>query len=139
MARPKYTITAADVNHAYFYLSTRLTMHRIDFRGEIELLDNSPEREFRELREEKRKDNRARGLNAWCEKYLDSTEWTKLKAAIRKRRERLERYSELKTVTISSKAFELLVKLSARDKVTYSDALEHYLLIAWKGQGRGKR
>lgn len=137
MARPKYTITASDVAHANFYLSTRLLMQGFAFGESVP--SKVAEKEFREAIEEKGKDKRATRLNAWCEKYLDSKEWAKLKLAIRKRRERLGRHAELKTVTISAKAFELLAKISERDEVTYSDTLEHYLQVAFKGKARKYR
>ncbi len=132
MVRPKYTITTSDVTHAKFYLSTRLLMQELTEKASVEVAKE----EFREAVDTKDKDKRATRLNAWCEKYLDSGEWAKLKLAIRKRRERLGRHAELKTVTISSKAFELLAKISERDAVTYSDTLEHYLLAAFKGKAR---
>ena len=72
-------------------------------------------------------------LNAWCEKYLPASEWKRLKAGIRKRRERWEHYGEQKTLTVSSTVHEYLVKISERDGVTYNEILEDLLSRAWRG------
>jgi len=134
MARPKYSITAADVVHAASYLKPRLQTFA------MHLLDDAPyrtaEKAFTEAIEVKAKEERATRLNAWCEKYLPTKEWVKLKTAIRKRRERKTRLGELKSISITDKAFGLLQKLSERDNVTYSDTLEHYLEKAVRGKAR---
>lgn len=133
MARPRYTITAADVVHAGTYLANRL--RNMDVRFDEDVSYKTAERKFTEAAAELRREKRAVQVNAWCEKYLSSAEWATLKLAIRKRRERRVR-TDLKTVTISARAFELLSKLSARDDVTYSDVLEKYLLKSLKAKRR---
>ncbi len=86
-------------------------------------------------------------MNAWCEKYLGAADWIKLKAAIRKRRARWERYGESTTITVSTKVQNYLVKISDRDNVTYNEILEHVLSKAWSARraipkgtaGKGRR
>lgn len=138
MARPKYEITAADVTNAKSYLQSKLRNYRIELGEDVSYYN--AEQEFLKAGEEKRKEKRAELVNAWCEKYLSSQEWYKLKLAIRKRRERLKRHNDLKTVTISARAFELLSKLATRDDVTYTEVLEHYLPKALNvGRGRAPK
>lgn len=133
MARPRYTITTADVVHASTYLANRLRNQDVRFSDDVTY--RTAERAFTEASQESRKEKRAEQVNAWCEKYLSSEEWAKFKLAIRKRRERRVR-TDLKTVTITARAFEFLSKLSERDKVTYSEILEKYLLKALNAKQR---
>lgn len=129
MPRPKYTITSDDVVHATAYLKTRLQIFAVDL-GVVS--NRTANNEFNAAVETRSKEDRAVGLQAWCEKYLSDREWTKLKTSIRKRRERKSRKGEVETVTISKKAFDLLQKLSLRDNVTYAVTLEKYLGKAWR-------
>ncbi len=125
MPRAKYRITDEDFVHASFYLGRKLQTYDIEFADEV-----SPpvaKQEFVEATHHKRKPVRVQETNAWCEKYLSGKEWERLKTAVRKRRERWHRHDDLKTVTISARAHRLLSNLSERDKVTFSEVLEHYL------------
>ncbi len=133
MARPMYTITASDVTHARAYLEPRIRNFDVGIAENVS--HRSAERAFAEAAQEPRKEKRAALLNAWCEKYLSSDEWSKLKLAIRKRRERRIR-TDQKTVTISGRAYSLLAKLALRDEVTYSEALEKHLQRALNAKRR---
>ncbi len=122
MPRTKYQITADDCQHARFYLSGKLRNY------DIEIDDYAKaEKDYQEATLAKGRKKEAELLNAWAEKYLASEEWHKLKAAIRKRRQRWEHYGEQKTITISTKAHKLLNRIAERDQVTFSEVLEHYL------------
>jgi macrodomain Ter protein organizer (MatP/YcbG family) len=137
MSRPKYTITAADVLHATFYLRPLLRSYAFDLRGDASY--RTAEKEFMEVTEIPEKKDRAEALNAWCEKYIKAKTWNNLKTSIRKRRERKQRIrnkTSLKTISVSQKAFELLSKLATRDKVTHSETLEYYLGKAVRGKPR---
>ncbi len=131
MARPRYTVTPDDVVHAGTYLVNRIRNY--DMRLDENVSYKTAERTLNAAISESRKEKRAKELNAWCEKYLSSEEWSKLKLAIRKRRERRIR-TDLKTVTISARAHELLSKLASRDNVTHSEVLEKYLLRALRSK-----
>ena len=125
MPRPRYRITAEDFLHAEFCLSARIRSYRIKFAKGVASIDARDEYDIAV-----RTTGKKQGLdllNTWCEKYLTGAEWTKLKSAIRKRRERFRRGDEQKTVTITAKAHRLLKRLSKRDNVTFSEILEHYL------------
>lgn len=138
MPRAKYNITTDDFLHANFCLSGRLRNHTIEFDEDVSPLD--AEKDYRKAVDHKRpKKQQAELLNAWCEEYLSSVEWTKLKAAIRKRRERYDRFGDLKTVTISTRAHKLLSRVADRDEVTYSEVLEHYLAKALNRRPRRKQ
>jgi macrodomain Ter protein organizer (MatP/YcbG family) len=138
MPRAKYRITEADYQHASFYLSNKLRNYRLEFDGEVNL--SELEDEFYEALTTKGAEQQVDSLNLWAEEYLSSEEWQKLKSAIRKRRQRRENYCGEKTVTISAKAHKILSQLAERDKVTYSDVLEHYLVKAVRSRrGTAKR
>ncbi len=99
--------------------------------GAIDLDDASFQTAQRELAKAclpRSKEEKAKLLNDWCEQYLTSKCWQKLKAAIRKRRER--RKGGTRVVTISARALEQLQKLSKRDQLTHSETLEKYLAKA---------
>ena len=137
MARPRYIVTAQDVTHATAYLTVRLRNYGLTLDEEVS--NSAPETRLHAAVATKGREVRAQQVNAWCEINLNSAEWQKLKTAVRKRRERMKRHNDLKTVTISARAFELLAKLSKRDNVTYSAALERYLPKALNaGRGRSK-
>jgi len=128
MARPKYRITSDDVIHATQYLSTRLLTFTVKFDDSVS--PRTAQKEFEQAVDVQSKEDRANKLHAWCEKFLGELEWGKLKTSIRKRRERKNR--ELRSVSISEKAFEFIKKLAERDNVTYSEAIEKYLGRAWR-------
>ena len=130
MPRAKYSITKEDLTHAYLYLSDRLRSWSVEF---IEEAQGEPESEFdKAVDQSKYKPaERVVNLNAWCEKYLPTDEWTKLKHAIRKRRQRQQNYGDQTTVTISTEAHKYLSRVAERDDVTLSEAVEYYLQKAW--------
>lgn len=134
MPRPRYSITTSDVNHAAAYLKPLLQTRDFELRGDASY--RAAEHQFEEAVGVREKAERAKQLNAWCEKYLFGKTWAKLKLSIRKRRERKLRIGKTKSVTISAMAFELLQKISTRDHVTYSEALEFYLGKALLGKAR---
>jgi len=125
MPRPRYQITNEDFLHAEFCLSPRIRNFRITFAKGVASIDARADYDI--TARAKEKGQRLDLLNAWCEKYLTGAEWTKLKSAIRKRRERFRRCDDQKSVTITAKAHRLLLRLSKRDEVTFSEILEHYL------------
>ena len=86
MARPKYSITSDDVIHATQYLRTRLLTLTVKFDESVS--PRAAQKEFEQAVDIRSKEDRANGVNAWCEKFLGELEWGKLKTSIRKRRER---------------------------------------------------
>jgi len=128
MPRAKYQITEDDFQHASFYLSGRLRNNGIEFDEGVNA--SKAEKQYYEAIAAKSRKKKTELLNLWAEKHLSSEEWTKLKVAVRKRRQRWSNYDEQKTVTISAKAHKLLGRIAKRDEVTFSEALEHYLAKA---------
>ncbi len=125
MPRAKYQVTDRDYTHVSAYLSDKLQLQAIDIRGNVS--PSEARREFLDVIHAGQRKGRADRLNAWCEQYLPTAEWKKLKTAVRKRRERWDRHDQLKTITISAKAHRLLVKLAGRDGITFSEVLEQRL------------
>jgi len=130
MGRPRYCITEDDYLHAYFYLSPKVRSHEIEYLKESQEFSAGKSFNRAASSEIKGKKKQAEALNAWCEKHLTSSEWQKLKQAIRKRRVRWEKAGESTTVTVSTKVRDYLANISERDDVTYNEILEHVLANA---------
>lgn len=128
MSRPKYQVTETDFTHACNYISSKLQNFEFELSEEASTTD-AKTAYFEAVQSGSRK-ARSERLNAWCEKYLSSKEWRRLTAAIRKRRERWARHDQMKSISISSKAHKLLLKVAERDNVTFSDVLEFVLAKA---------
>ncbi|GAB5406873.1 MAG: hypothetical protein Aurels2KO_51040 [Aureliella sp.] len=128
MPRSRYTVSADDLLHVTEYLANQLRDRRLDACEEAAIHD-----EFHEATQTRGgKKKRAEALNEWCETYLTRAEWSRLNTNVRKRRQRLSRYNDYASVTISARSHELLQKLSSRDNVTFSEVLEHCLTKALK-------
>lgn len=125
MSRPKYQVTETDFNHACSYISSKL--QNLEFELSKEASTTDAKSDYFEAIQGGSRKARSERLNAWCEKYLSSKEWRRLIAAIRKRRERWTRHDQVKSISISEKAHKLLVKVSERDDVTFSEVLEYVL------------
>jgi macrodomain Ter protein organizer (MatP/YcbG family) len=123
MPRPLYTITGPDKRFVVAYLERRLREP-----GYLKHLEApAAARATRAFAE-------ARGtieeLNAWAERYLDTSRWRPLKDAVRQQRRRAT-FPDLKTVTLTTQAWIYLSDLSARDQVTLSQVVERYLYKPW--------
>lgn len=125
MSRPKYQVTETDFTHACNYISSKL--QNFEFELSEEASTNDAKTAYFDAVQSGSRKARSERLNAWCEKYLSSKEWRRLVAAIRKRRERWNRHDQMKSISISEKAHKLLVKVSERDGVTFSEVLEYAL------------
>ena len=68
MARPKYSITSDDVIHATQYLRTRLLTLTVKFDESVS--PRAAQKEFEQAVDIRSKEDRANGVNAWCEKFL---------------------------------------------------------------------
>lgn len=138
MPREEYSITTVDEMHATFYLGDKLRNR--DLRFQKSDFYSSAESDFRTAVDKKTTHSRTAALNSWCKKYLSEADSGKLKVAVRKRRERWRRGDETKTITISAKAHKVLTRISKRDNVTFSQALENHLGKALNsGRGTLKR
>ncbi len=126
MSRKRYIITPSDLSTAEKYLHRKL--HEETLFDDDDLHINA-----------KRAFSRARGdaikLNRWCETWLNSEQWVKLKASLRAARKRLNDYIDENgppvTITISRDAWKILSALSKRNKLTLSEFIIKRHEKAW--------
>lgn len=125
MARSKFTITRQDKAAALAYISAKL---RDPYW---------PSEDTSRQMKAARKYHPAKGelvtLNAWCEKWLDSAQWTQLKNAIRAARKRTAdlKRDPPKSVTLSHRAWQILSELARHDGLTLSALIEDRLGKEW--------
>jgi macrodomain Ter protein organizer (MatP/YcbG family) len=132
MARPRYSITGADKRLAVQYLERRVREERDHVqRGFPSYLAHleagHAQRAVRSFEDDSRK---LETLNAWVVRYLNDAQRKQLQNAIRQSRRRAT-FPELKTITVSGKAWRYLSDLSLRDKITLSEVIERYLHAEW--------
>lgn len=107
MSRPKYRITASDLPFAHAYLLRALEDSHYIEKG------NSVAYQFRlfldriDLDDDLEHD--AEILNRWCEKYLTTKQWSRLKVTIRKMRYRQSNTDV--TITLKPKAHQKLQEI----------------------------
>ena len=94
-------------------------------------IENSTSKNMEAEKDFNQMNDNAEQLNQWCETYLDSKQWTKLKNAIRAARMRLDRKKNydksIKRIDITNQARYMLKELSKHHGVTYSGVIEMYL------------
>ncbi len=126
MSRKRYIITQSDLSAAEKYLHRKL--HEETLFDDDDGYPNA-----------KRAFSRARGdaikLNRWCECWLNTDQWIKLKASLRAARKRLNDYFDDNgppvTITISRDAWEILSNLSKHNKLTLSEFIIKRHEKAW--------
>lgn len=128
MARPKFVIeTKEDIRNATHWISGQFNnVFKFNFPCEdFEQVDEAKD-EFNNLN-----NNDSSKLNIWCEKWLDSQQWMKLKGSIRAKRLKKKRaFSEVEkviTVNLTESSYEIIKRISKRDSVTLSDVIKKYL------------
>jgi macrodomain Ter protein organizer (MatP/YcbG family) len=135
MVRARVEISTADFLHAFSYLIEGIRSFRLELESSASRSDASRElAAISGLGSAKRVEM----LNKWCSKFLSHGDWRKLKTAIRKRRQRWKNYEDTKTITVSAKVHQLLVRIAARDNVTFNEMLEHSLAKSAKVPYRNK-
>jgi macrodomain Ter protein organizer (MatP/YcbG family) len=124
MVRARFEISPADFLHAFSYLTDGLRSFRLELETSASRSDASRElAAISGLGSAKRIEM----LNKWCSNFLSQGDWRKLKTAIRKRRQRWKNYEDTKTITVSAKVHQLLLRIAERDNVTFNEVLEHSL------------
>ena len=125
MARSRFTITRQDQTAALAYISNKLRDPY--WPSEDTTRQLKAERKYKEAKRE------LVTLNEWCEKWLDSAQWTQLKNAIRAARKRTADLSRdpPKSVTLSRQAWRIISDLATRDGVTLSALIEDRLGKEW--------
>lgn len=120
MTRPKYKITASDLPFVHAYLLRALEDSHYIEQG------NSVTYQFRQFLNRIDLDDDvehdAEILNRWCEKYLSTNQWNRLKVSIRKMRYRQSNKDV--TITLKPEAHAVLQRLIDDGKASsLSDAV----------------
>lgn len=120
MSRPKYKITASDLPFVHAYLLRALEDSHYIMQG------NSVAYQFRQFLDRIDLDDDlehdAEILNRWCEKYLTTKQWSRLKVTIRKMRYRQSNTDV--TITLKPEAHQKLQELIDKGYAkTLSDAV----------------
>jgi macrodomain Ter protein organizer (MatP/YcbG family) len=125
MARSRFIITRQDKTAAVAYISNKL--RDLYWPSKDTTRQLQAERKYKDAKRE------LVTLNEWCEKWLDSAQWTQLKNAIRAARKRTAdmQRDPPKSVTLSRKAWLIISDLSKRDGVTLSALIEDRLGKEW--------
>jgi len=125
MARSRFTITRQDKTAALAYISNKIRDPY--WPSEDTTRQLKAERKYKDAKRE------LVTLNEWCEKWLDSAQWTQLKNAIRAARKRTADLSRdpPKSVTLSRQAWRIISDLATRDGVTLSTLIEDRLGKEW--------
>jgi macrodomain Ter protein organizer (MatP/YcbG family) len=125
MARSRYTITEPDMPAALVYIRSKLRDPY--WPSEDTTAQSKAERGFRTAKRD------PVTFNRWCEKNLNTAQWSQLKNAIRAARKRTADLSRdpPKTVTLSHKAWRIISDLAKRDGVTLSALIEDRLGKEW--------
>ncbi len=107
MARPKYKISASDLLFVHAYLLRALEDSHYITRG------NSVAYQFRQYLNridfDDDLEHEAEILNRWCEKYLTTQQWDRLKVTVRK--ERYRQSNTDVTITLKPNAHKVLQAL----------------------------
>lgn len=122
MPQVQYRITSEDRIHARFYIDDQLKSLMIEFKKDVERSEAI--KAWQTINASK---YTADQLQNWCDRFVSKSSWSKLRIAVRKRRQRWNRVDETKTVTISIQAYNLLRRISERDQATFSEVLEKVL------------
>ncbi|WP_250658117.1 hypothetical protein [Alkalimarinus coralli] len=112
MSRPKYKITASDLPFVHAYLLRAMEDSHYITRG------NSVSYQFRQylgrIDLDDDLEHEAEILNRWCEKYLTTEQWNRLKVSIRKMRYR-QSNTDI-TITLKPRAHKVLQTLIDQGK-----------------------
>ncbi|MDT8364743.1 MAG: hypothetical protein RQ714_08900 [Nitrosomonas sp.] len=69
-------------------------------------------------------------INAWCAKWLNDAQWEQLRQAIstaRDLQEKIRQASPLKTISLSDRAWQILIDLAQKDNTTLSNVIINHL------------
>ncbi|ABC30338.1 uncharacterized protein conserved in bacteria [Hahella chejuensis KCTC 2396] len=123
--RKKYDIQALDYEYAKRWIDNKF--HDASFPSET---DAAPERRRRAGRELARAASHG-SLNAWCEKWMSSREWSAMKNAIRAARLRREKQRgtaiPTRGVDLNVMAHQIVSALAKAEGVTISELIERKL------------
>lgn len=127
MGRAKYTITEQDLWDAWSWIRTQTDVFD---RGFSSRLDVDAYLEAKKELEPINSDN-LEGTNAWCEKWLDSRAWNRLKTTVRAKRMRSTSRRQKKQVTFDYNAWLMLSAIADAENITLSDVVSKHLRKAY--------
>ncbi|HNP51522.1 MAG TPA: hypothetical protein PKJ85_06965 [Nitrosomonas nitrosa] len=119
MAEQKYVIRQQDKNAAVSYLDQQIASNP-QWLSHDDAKRSIAEREYRDAKFE------SITLNDWCWKWLDETRWAQLKNAIQAARDRIESQKyrpQLKTISLTHNAWQILTDLAKHDEATLSEVI----------------
>lgn len=119
MADQKYIIRQQDKNAAINFLDHQMASNSYWLTGD------DTQRVIAELEYRNIKYNSI-DLNEWCKKWLNETQWMQLKNAIRIARDRIENQKyrpQLKTISLTHNAWQILTELAKHDEATLSEVI----------------
>lgn len=127
MNKQKYVIRQQDQNAAVEFLDKQISSG-LYWLGEDASQGIVAEREYQDAK------TNPNDLNAWCEKWLHETQWAQLKNAISIARDQIEKQKyrpQLKTVSLTHNAWEILSELAKNEGLTLSELIVNRLGNEW--------
>lgn len=127
MTNQEYIIRQQDKNAAVSFIDD-LIVNNSHWLALDEAQRLCAEREYQNAR------NDSVILNAWCQKWLNESQWIQLKKAICIARDRIEsqKYrTQLKTISLTTTAWQILSELAKHDEVTLSEVIINRLGGEW--------
>ena len=127
MCDQKYIIRQQDKNAAVSFISDQIASDPNWLAFDDSMRANA-ELEYLNARYESIK------LNEWCNKWLNDIQWKQLIDAIHIARNRFESQKyrpQLKTISITHSAWQILSELAEHDKVTLSEVIINRLKDDW--------
>ena len=125
MARPKSTLTSADLEFATDYITNAME------RGEL-----SKSAGYTSFKKAKTPES----LQAWCDDYLTPDQWDKMKTAIRVQRKRVKDFRTLKqkiSVDLDKEAWQMLSSMAKEEGRTLSEMIKAYDDVYGKAKSMG--
>lgn len=127
MADQKYVIRQQDKNAAIGFINDQIASNP-NWLASDDPVRAIAELEYRNARYE------SITLNEWCNKWLNEIQWKQLINAIHNARNRFENQKyrpQLKTISITHSAWQILSELAEHDKVTISEVIINRLERDW--------
>lgn len=127
MTDQKYVIRQQDKNAAVSFIDNQIA------NNSFWLAPDDTQRIIAELEYQDAKYD-SMTLNEWCKKWLNEIQWAQLKNAICIARDRIESQKyrpQLKTISLTHRAWQILSELAKHDKVTLSEVIINRLGEDW--------
>lgn len=127
MTRRCYVIRQQDKNTAVAFIDSQIDKNP-KWLGLVESQRVIAEQEYREAKAD------SASLNAWCQKWLNETQWGQIKDAIntaRAQKEELKRIQPHRTISLTHQAWQILSDLARQEGITLSEIIVNRLGKEW--------